>query len=598
MVRLIKVIFQVLFFAGLVPAVNCQDKYQLLNRTDRKEIEKPAAVISEAIFLHTDREEYIAGENCWFTAYLVETGKGAGSAVSSFAYIELLNAERNPVVQKGISLFERSGHGMFVMPDTLSSGSYILRAYTNLMKNLPPENCFMKIITIYNSLKHRDYHEIISVGQYKDRMSEASSSPYTISGDELSQIFSVRAPDSTAKREKITLDITAGRNAVRSAVITNLSISVAPWTGRMEETYVHNTSSREPVSYSPSAQEYKAEITGRIIHGSLLSQNTGEDLADRIILLSVPGKEAYFRYAITDGNGKFTFNIHKDENPAELVIQQLNKDNNNLIRIESSFWDRYPDIEIRDDSLYREIPQYISDWSENYQVSKIYGISHSGDPLPTQKMKDKKPRFYGVPDMELLMADYVLLPSMQEVFYELIPGVSMKTGRKNYGITVVNPLENRQYEEEPTLMIDGVIINESSLMVEMSTEKVERIDVMRNEYVSGGYHFYGIVNLITKTGDFSNLPLPENSIRFPYAVTDQEEIPFTAPDYSDPAVKISRVPDFRNTLYWNPSLKPDSEGSVKAEFWSSDMVSDYLITIYGITGSGKIISQKKLIKVR
>ena len=35
-------------------------------------------------------------------------------------------------------------------------------------------------------------------------------------------------------------------------------------------------------------------------------------------------------------------------------------------------------------------------------------------------------RFYGKPDIEIIMADYIKLPVMQEVFFELLPGVSLK----------------------------------------------------------------------------------------------------------------------------------------------------------------------------
>jgi hypothetical protein len=62
-------------------------------------------------------------------------------------------------------------------------------------------------------------------------------------------------------------------------------------------------------------------------------------------------------------------------------------------------------------------------------------------------------------------------------------------------------------------------------------------------------------------------------------------------------MKNSTIPDFRNTLFWNPSVKPGKEGYVKIEFWTSDVVSDYIINVQGITAEGKLISVRKYFSV-
>jgi hypothetical protein len=63
-------------------------------------------------------------------------------------------------------------------------------------------------------------------------------------------------------------------------------------------------------------------------------------------------------------------------------------------------------------------------------------------------------------------------------------------------------------------------------------------------------------------------------------------------------MKNSHEPDFRNTLYWNPSVKPGIDGKAKIEFWTSDIAGDYEINVQGIAPEGKILSVRKIIKVR
>jgi hypothetical protein len=90
--------------------------------------------------------------------------------------------------------------------------------------------------------------------------------------------------------------------------------------------------------------------------------------------------------------------------------------------------------------------------------------------------------------------------------------------------------------------------------------------------------------------------LPDYAVRVNYRVTDPT-LSFSSPDYSSPSMKNGRIPDLRNTLFWNPLLKPDKEGKVKTEFWSSDYAADYVINIQGINENGEFISAKKKIRV-
>ena len=52
-----------------------------------------------------------------------------------------------------------------------------------------------------------------------------------------------------------------------------------------------------------------------------------------------------------------------------------------------------------------------------------------------------------------------------------------------------------------------------------------------------------------------------------------------------PAVRW--LPDYRTTLYWNPSVEFDETGRATVEFYTSDAPADYDITIEGITQTGE-----------
>ncbi len=119
----------------------------------------------EFIFIHTDRDEYVAGEYLWYAAYLIDMQKKSSNTTSNIIYIELLNNNNTPIVQKYINIVNGAGHGALMIPDTLGTGSYIIRAYTSLMKNFPPEQCFMKAINIYNTFGTRKFTTVSIKGK-------------------------------------------------------------------------------------------------------------------------------------------------------------------------------------------------------------------------------------------------------------------------------------------------------------------------------------------------------------------------------------------------------------------------------------------------
>jgi len=572
------------------------------------------AVPCENIFIHTDREEYIAGENFWFAAYLFDRQNNNCPGRSNIAYIELLNFDNNPVVQKRIRIDNGFGQGYFQIPDTLSSGSYILRAYTNLMKNFSPEGCFMKNISIYNSFVKSGFRRRSYPGKMSDIDSETKAGSVGPENNSLvgtdtlrhstpGQFISVHSPDICKKREKITIEIEVDKTFVLQLEKAKLSISVASQGSSSEIMSIYDYMLSGSNSGKWTEEEslhndfrYKLEENGHFLSGRLISQNQNVSLKDQIVFLSVPGKVAVFQYAITDEEGNFTFLLENDWEQKDMVVQQSGNVNNNLIRIGSPFWDEYLEYQEYGDTIISYMPAHISEWSVNNQIARIYGTVSTGGPGYPTGERTRSARFYGIPDMELIMADYILLPVMQEVFFELIPGVSMRTRRTRYGITVSNPFNNKPYEADATLMVDGVIIYDPAIIIDMNPEIVERIDIVRTEHIVGGYHFYGIVNVITKSGNFNSLLLPENAVRFQHSLFDPE-IPFVSPDYSTTEMKNSRIPDFRNTLYWNPSVEPDEEGKARIEFWTSDYISDYIISVQGMTTDGQAISFKKILKI-
>ncbi len=117
--------------------------------------------LQEKIFVHTDKEFYLAGEIMWFKLYSVDAHKNQPLLFSKISYVELLDKDRKPVLQAKIFINEEgNGSGSFQLPYSLHSGVYIFRAYTSWMKNGSPEYFFEKDIVIVNSLKKPEWKTV------------------------------------------------------------------------------------------------------------------------------------------------------------------------------------------------------------------------------------------------------------------------------------------------------------------------------------------------------------------------------------------------------------------------------------------------------
>jgi len=679
----------------------------------------------EDVYLHTDRDEYIAGENVWLNAYLFDRMDSKLSEGSDVIYTELLNSENQPVVQKKIGVEKGAGPGFFILPDTLSTGVYVLRAYTAWMKNFLPANCFMKEIKVYNSLNSKRVTGIAGTGIINDKKTIVQDSDLLSRQGFILKINSIRsdtlevflsANESYRQLNGTLLYIFIQTHGVINfneplklqGSTTRMSLSKNILIPGISQLVAFNSQGKfltEAYFYTPSGEknqlsltsqeifkkrskvqveiepadipgtkagnmrlsfsaasgqvnDHEAEIADYMVFGtefgtlpdairgkkldhvpleaindflamaksnwidwtSILSDKypdlkyrmekdyyslsgflvrSGSQDSDtgRYVFLSRPGKTAYFQYAKTDGDGRFSFTIPPALSEKEIIVQPAEVNRGDIIKIESSFPGIYFPVRKIIDQLSWITPSYISQWSANYQIRKIYSISSTGSAIIRDKHLVDPVRFYGKPDIELKMEDYIKLPVMQEVFFELIPGVVLKNRKSVWEIAIADPVEHIINDTPPLLLVDGVVVNDASAIANLDPEQVEKIDVVMNKYIVGEYLTSGIVNVITKKADFSSVILPDYAVRIHFRSVDPV-FSFSSPDYSSESIKNNHVPDFRNTLYWNPSLKQDSDGKFRIEFYSSDMESDYTINIQGVDANGKPLSIRKVIHVK
>jgi hypothetical protein len=76
----------------------------------------------------------------------------------------------------------------------------------------------------------------------------------------------------------------------------------------------------------------------------------------------------------------------------------------------------------------------------------------------------------------------------------------------------------------------------------------------------------------------------------------QHQVSFHFPDYSKGAQP--NLPDFRQTLYWNPGVNLTGDKILQFEFYTSDEKGTFDVVLEGVSSEGELVLVKKSFNVQ
>ena len=102
----------------------------------------------QKVYLHLDRPYYVSGETIWFKAYVVKAARNQYDYRSGIFNVEVIGPEGAIIISNLLKLTGGITSGSISLPDTLKTAQYVLRAYTNWMRNFDPSFYWTKPIKI------------------------------------------------------------------------------------------------------------------------------------------------------------------------------------------------------------------------------------------------------------------------------------------------------------------------------------------------------------------------------------------------------------------------------------------------------------------
>jgi len=329
---------------------------------------------------------------------------------------------------------------------------------------------------------------------------------------------------------------------------------------------------------------FAPEIRGQFISGHLTEPHTGAPGKGIATWLSTPGSVFQFASSITDSDGRFHFDI-KDFYGSEGLVIHTPADQPIRYKIDLStpFSEQYDPTPLAPFRLPEPQRKFLIEHSIGMQVQNVY----TGDSLNRFRLPliDTTP-FYGKPDFTYHLDDYTRFTSMEEVLREYVREINVGHEHGHLHLIMLNEPAHATFDDGKTLvLLDGIPVPADSIF-NYDPQKVKRLDIIDREYILGPSRFSGIASYITYKGDYEGLELDANSLLIDYDGL-QWHREFYSPAYNTDKQTQSRMPDFRNLLYWNPAVYTSDATANAIQFFTSDLPGDYLIVVQGISPDGR-----------
>lgn len=502
------------------------------------------AQVSDGNNLFTDRDIYASGENVWFKVFL------SGTEQSGFIHTDLISNLGIRISGVTTVITEHQSDGTIYLPDSISSGSYLVRVSTRTGKKLIFKEIF--VVNRFNG-----------ISGLSDYSRPGSMVPIVNTQIDTLPIYGIEQKYKTRTKGHLTIRLP---DEFLSRIDGNLIISIA------DNTLQYNARAFE-FETRPTVPHI-TEKEGIILEGMVTDLATGHPFEQAIVYLSILDSIPGFNYYITRKDGRFFFELKNLFGKVPAVVQCFDKKENRPLKI--TIFD--PENSRKELPSFKamllpaELSESIDEICEVVNMRKVFNQQEfTSLPVP-RPVADAHP-FYSVPTKSIDLQLFIDLPDFSEISRELLSGVKYRIRDQIATLQVYDPYLYEFFSEPPLLLLDGIPILDPVFIQNMGSKEIDRVEVCQIERFYGDLKFQGIVAIHSSKNKYSRLPESDNFIRLELNAI---QIPLTL---CSPSEQSFNEPDLRQLLLWEPSVKP--EHSITFDFLTSDVRGRYKLVIRG-----------------
>ncbi len=336
------------------------------------------------------------------------------------------------------------------------------------------------------------------------------------------------------------------------------------------------------------------ETNGHFIRGKVIMP-TGQKLEDRAsIFLSTTGITPQFKTAPVDSLGQFHFILPEFYNNGQIILQKglLNASSKLLsFSIQDPFSNKPTKMNAINNKAF---PMYsINKAQIQLEIQNKFGLKSEKFAAFNQDTLS----FYGKPNNQYLLDNYVRFNTLEEVLREYVSPVMLRKKNDQYFINAYDAESTTFFTPSPLVLMDGVPQLDFNSLLNTDPLKIKKLEVVDRTYYYGNNTFYGILHFTSYNGNNIDIDIDQHLKIFDYKGLEKQRI-FYTPTYKQDFQKLSRMPDFRTLLSWQPQLVVSAEGKLDMSFFTSDVSGNFVISIQGISEKGIPIHQLIPFKVQ
>lgn len=330
------------------------------------------------------------------------------------------------------------------------------------------------------------------------------------------------------------------------------------------------------------------EYEGHLVSGTVRGTD-GRPVPGALVRLSVPGPRFRVSEAVSDRQGRLTFNVRELFGSGQLVAEAA--DSALRVEIHRPYFEGASRRPLRP---FDPAARRTEEWKSRSVRMQAQRIFHAADlerfrplPLPAQA-------FYFPSAHVYRLDEYTRFPLMKEVMLEFVSDVRfVQAGKEKYRLQVApyeelaNPNGHSAFSGTPLVLLDGVVITDHNRIYHYNPLNVKEVEIYRSVYALENSLYTGIVSFSSEKYDLPGFRLGDHTLAVEYEGLRPER-EFFSPVYVTASEKGGRVPDFRSVLYWAPDLRTEgTDRPLSLKFYTSDLPGRYRAVVQGISADGR-----------
>ena len=143
----------IILFCSLTLVAFSQERYKDAKLEDM--YENYSELPREVAFVHLNKSVYVKGELLAFKAYVLDKNSKEFSAETTNLYVTISDTLGQELKKKLFRVDQGSSHGSFEIDSLFSGGQYVIKAYTNWMRNFKEQNFYIQNFKVLDPDENR-----------------------------------------------------------------------------------------------------------------------------------------------------------------------------------------------------------------------------------------------------------------------------------------------------------------------------------------------------------------------------------------------------------------------------------------------------------